>query len=147
MRDTFNNHCNFTMDGFASFVGLHYAMTQRDDTPYWRAVSEIHYPYEELFKDMQITYLEESQNFHSKITWANGDGIWCAMAGHGWNPFNSTIQSQIDMFPPDTKDDPNSVDLFGYFHTYQVPPWEDLDKLKSPYDYYTDKQESQYYES
>ncbi len=137
MRDTFNNHCNFNMDGFASFVGLHYALTQRDDSPYWRAVSEINYPYAHMFKDAQITYMEESQNFHTKITWANGDGIWCAMAGHGWNPFNSVVQSEIDLFPPD--DDPDSIELFGQIHAYQVPPWQGLDKLKSPLDYYTEK--------
>ena len=132
MRDTFNNHCNFSMDGFASFVAMHYAMTQRDDTPYWRAIGEINYPYENMIKNTQITFMDESFNFHDKIQWANGDGIWCAMAGHGFNPFNSTTQSSIDLFPP-------TDESLDFHNNYEIPPWEGIDKLKSPLDYYTEK--------
>ena len=145
MRDTFNNHCNYSMDGFASFVAMHYAMTQRDDSPYWRAVTEINYPYHHMLKDGQITFLDESYHFHDKIQWANGDGIWCAMAGNGWNPFNSTVESEIDLFPYEGPAPDGG--LVEFLKTYEVPPWEGIDKLKSPYDYYTDKLESQYYES
>ncbi len=132
MRDTFNNHCKFSMDGFASFVAMHYAMTQRNDSPYWRAVGEINYPYESMIKNTQITFMDESFNFHNKIQWAEGDGIWCAMAGHGFNPFNSTIQSNIDLFPP-------TDESLDFHNNYEIPPWEGIDKLKSPLDYYTEK--------
>lgn len=132
MRDTFNNHCNFSMDGFASFVAMHYAMTQRNDSPYWRAIGEINYPYENMIKNTQITFMDESFNFHDKIQWANGDGIWCAMAGHGFNPFNSTTQSSIDLFPP-------TDESLDFHNNYEIPPWEGIDKLKSPLDYYTEK--------
>ena len=132
MRDTFNNHCNFTMDGFASFVAMHYAMTQRNDSPYWRAITEINYPYSDMIQNTQITFMDESFNFRDKIQWANGDGIWCAMSGHGFNPFNSTIQTQMDLFPPVKED-------LDFLNSYEIPPWEGIDKLKSPLDYYTEK--------
>ena len=44
-RDTFNNHCNHTFDSFASFVAMHYALTQRNDSPYWKHIQKIKYPY------------------------------------------------------------------------------------------------------
>ena len=132
MRDTFNNHCNFSMDGFSSFVAMHYAMTQRDDSPYWRAITEINYPYSDMVQNAQIAFMDESFNFRDKIQWANGDGIWCAMAGHGFNPFNSTIQTQMDLFPPVQED-------LDFLNSYEIPSWDGIDKLKSPLDYYTEK--------
>ena len=126
MRDTFNNHCAFSFDGFASFVGLHYALTQRNDSPYWRAVSQIKYPYDNMFKNAQITFMEESHNLHDKINWKHGDSLWCVMAGHGWNPFNPVIDNTIDMW--------DSVP--AAFKNMEVPPWDDIDSLPTPEEYY-----------
>tara|TARA_B100000287_G_scaffold387158_1_gene395513 strand:+ start:4591 stop:6027 length:1437 start_codon:yes stop_codon:yes gene_type:complete len=128
MRDTFNNHCNFSFDGFSSFVGLHYALTQRDDSPYWKAVSEIRYPLKQglhynMFQNCQITFMEESHNLESKINWAFGDSLWCVMAGHGWNPFTQPIYNTIAMWDTEPPD-------------YSVPPWEGIDSLPTPYEYY-----------
>ena len=35
-RDNFNYQCKHLFKVFAEFVGLHYALSHRDDTPYWR---------------------------------------------------------------------------------------------------------------
>ena len=126
MKDTFNNHCNFSFDGFASFVGLHYALTQRNDSPYWRAVSQIKYPYDNMFKNAQITFMEESHNLHDKINWKHGDSLWCVMAGHGWNPFNPVIDNTIQMW--------DSVP--ESFKRMEIPPWDDIDSLPTPWEYY-----------
>lgn len=97
MRDTYNKAVSFAFDGFASFVAIHYALTQRRDSPYWRHVSSIRYPDEGMIQAAKITMLEESHNFASKLDWRNaaGDSLFCVMAGHGWNPFNDVIESEI----------------------------------------------------
>ena len=123
MRDTFNNRSNNAFDGFTSFVALHYAMTQRDDTDYWKHVGTIRYPYEQLTSTVQETYLAESANF-SNWTW-DEQAMWCVMAGHGWNPFNKVIHSEIDYFGGLDGDEPP-----------KPPAWQGLDSLPSPYQYY-----------
>jgi tryptophan halogenase len=38
-RDMYNNSCRDLFDQFSKFVALHYALSHRDDTPYWKAVN------------------------------------------------------------------------------------------------------------
>ncbi len=108
MRDTFNNHCNYTFDAFASFVASHYAMTNRNDTPYWRHVSNIRYPYggKDSITGAQVSFMEESSNFADKFSMDNlaKEGLFCIMAGHGWNPFNDVIYNEMDFFGYDVPD-------------------------------------------
>ena len=80
MRDTFNNRSNNAFDGFTSFVALHYAMTQRDDSDYWKHVGTIRYPYEQLTATVQETYLSESANF-SNWTW-DEQAMWCVTVSY-----------------------------------------------------------------
>ncbi len=42
-RDSFNYSCRVMFDGFAQFVAMHYSMSLRNDTEYWRAVGSRHY--------------------------------------------------------------------------------------------------------
>ena len=42
-RDAFNFKCKELFRNFAECVGLHYALTQRDDTQYWRDIQEREY--------------------------------------------------------------------------------------------------------
>ncbi len=42
-KDSFNWACRTMFDGFAQFVALHYALSYRDDTEYWRAVGRRNY--------------------------------------------------------------------------------------------------------
>lgn len=127
MRDTFNNNANYNFDGFASFVALHYAMTQRNDSPYWRAVSNIRYPYDNLFKSAQINYMEQSVHFPTKMTWSN-EALWCVMAGHGWNPFNDVILDEMEFF--------GGVPANAHANTFEIAPWNDLDTMTTPFEYY-----------
>ena len=127
MRDTFNHNCHYNFDGFASFVALHYALTQRNDSPYWKAVSNIKYPYRDLFKSAQISYLEQSIHFPTKMTW-DTESIWCVMAGHGWNPFNDIIHDEMDFF--------GGVPEDAFANTFEIAPWNDLDRMTTPLNYY-----------
>ena len=127
MRDTFNHNCHFSFDGFASFVALHYALTQRNDSPYWRAVSNIKYPYHDLLKSAQVNYLERAEHFPTKMTWDN-DYLWCVMAGHGWNPFNDIIHDEIDFF--------GGVPEDAVASTFEIPDWDGIDTMTTPLNYY-----------
>lgn len=42
-KDGFNWACRTMFDGFAQFVALHYSLSNRDDTEYWRDVGSRHY--------------------------------------------------------------------------------------------------------
>lgn len=42
-RDGFNYACRVMFDGFAQFVAVHYSMSVRNDTEYWRDVGSRHY--------------------------------------------------------------------------------------------------------
>jgi tryptophan halogenase len=44
-KDTFNTTCLYTFKKFAEFVALHYALTHRDDTPYWKEAKNKTYDY------------------------------------------------------------------------------------------------------
>jgi len=133
MRDTFNKAVNFAFDGFASFVALHYSMTQRDDTRYWRAVSNIKYPQKGMLESASILLQEESTNFASKLNFGNGytgDSLMCVMAGHGWNPFNHVIEDEILFYGPI----PEDSHLNSWHWNYEQ--W-DLDRYcEVPYRYY-----------
>ena len=127
MRDTFNHNCHFSFDGFASFVALHYALTQRNDSPYWRAVSNIKYPYHDLLKSAQVNYLERAEHFPTKMTWDN-DYLWCVMAGHGWNPFNDIIHDEMEFF--------GGVPDDCLANTFEIPDWDGIDTMTTPLNYY-----------
>jgi tryptophan halogenase len=38
-KDMFNSTARFLFKNFSEFVGLHYSLSHRDDTPYWKAVT------------------------------------------------------------------------------------------------------------
>ena len=42
-RNSYNWACRTMFDGFAQFVAMHYAMSHRDDTEYWRDVGRRNY--------------------------------------------------------------------------------------------------------
>ena len=131
MRDNFNWISNNGFDVFRSFVNLHYALTQRDDSPYWKAVGNIRYPDDgpggptTWMKD-SITAAPESfnENFHFKF-----EGMLCVMAGHGWNPFNDATYNNIQLYGGLDPAHPANPDNF------YVPSWN-LDNCEHTHSYY-----------
>lgn len=126
MRDTFNNQCGNGFDTFSSFVALHYALTQRDDSEYWQHVSNIKYPKIGLLDKCQKLYMAPSNEFIDGISF-EGEGLLAVMAGHGWNPFDNVSMDHIE-FHGGVPDDAPANNL-------EIPDW-DLDSLPSPYEYY-----------
>ena len=127
MRDTFNSEAGDAFDTFSSFVALHYSLTQRNDSPYWRAVSNIRYPKIGLLERCQRLFMSPSSSFIDGITFGQLDGLLAVMAGHGWNPFDNVSMNEIE-FHGGVPDDAPANNL-------EIPEW-DLDSLPSPYEYY-----------
>ena len=64
-RDNFNVECKRFFDEFTEFVALHYALSHRDDTKYWRDVNN------KSFYDNRIT-----QDFEKNIKTKMNDNAW-----------------------------------------------------------------------
>jgi hypothetical protein len=60
-RDMYNYSTRLMYDGFAKFVALHYALSHRDDTEYWKAISKKHF--NDRGDEMTTPYLEKSPGF------------------------------------------------------------------------------------
>ena len=129
MRDTFNLEAGDGFDTFSSFVALHYSLTQRNDSPYWRAVSNIKYPQIGLLERCQRLFMAPSTSYVDGITFGQLDGLLAVMAGHGWNPFDNVTMDEIEFHGGVPRDAPaNNID---------IPDWDwYLDSLPTPYEYY-----------
>ena len=132
MRDTFNSHCAHRFDAFASFVGMHYALSKRDDSPYWKHIQNIKYPRVHAFEDAQNMITEHPANFGGSISWDRSDieALYFVMAGHQVNPFTETVGEEINLYnrgePPIVMDDLT---------------WDDdeFDKMPTQYEYLKEK--------
>ena len=107
-----------------SFVASHFALTQRNDTPYWQHVSQIRYPQERLMVRLPENFMAPSYKFRTLFNWADNvtEGVFYVMAGHGWNPFSDVVESEMDFWKSTVEE------------MYEKP--FDLDNLKSPWEYY-----------
>jgi tryptophan halogenase len=65
-RDSFNKTCKDFFDEFTEFVAMHYALTHRDDTKYWKDISN------KSFYDNRIT----DKNFNLNIDACMSDNEW-----------------------------------------------------------------------
>jgi len=93
----FNIVVRETMEGFRSFIAMHYALSNRNDTPYWKHVTEnIEYKQhdvygqvkpDDIFKDVNVSLL-----MSSKLDEEIG-GTMYILAGMGYSPLK-----EIDMF-------------------------------------------------
>lgn len=86
-RLEFNNEATRLFDGFASFVAAHYALSHRDDTPYWVDIQSKDWVsiHKNLGENMQGRYFEDIM--HHKITatsWDPKDGLTCIAPGFNW---------------------------------------------------------------
>lgn len=70
-RDIYNEKFSAFFDGASSFVALHYALSLRNDTPYWDSIISKQYP-KALLKTL---------NYHMQAPQAS------VYTGFGWSPF------------------------------------------------------------
>ena len=94
-RDGFNYACNFTLESMRSFVAMHYVLSQRRDSAYWR-----HYadniemvPYEKIVDDKVISprlYKEFLHNVNVAHAQSDLEGTLYIASGLGYNPIGRT---------------------------------------------------------
>lgn len=84
--DHFNESCRKQFRSFAEFVALHYALTEREDTEYWKYLYNKEYP-------MQLDYLQNYKGFQDYITskmenfhYEKEGGFHCIATGMNWFP-------------------------------------------------------------
>ena len=88
-KDVFNADCNHKFDSFAQFVSLHYALSHRDDTKYWKDVTTRKYSkeVEELKMGMikGFSYASASKNIIYQFNDVFG-GLPCVATGMNYFP-------------------------------------------------------------
>lgn len=97
MRDTYNCVCNVRWDGTASFIGMHYSYTQRNDSPYWKAVTQRsisgHF-HEYAMKAFTTSAL--ALNSAIQFQGQSLEYILVIWGGHGFNPWNPILENEMD---------------------------------------------------
>lgn len=85
-RTTFNMTCRRMFRGFAEFVALHYALSDRTDTQYWKDIQNREYPVEQFFADpkgeFQYSIVSKMETNHYETI----GGLHCIATGMGWYP-------------------------------------------------------------
>lgn len=80
-KNTFNHACKNTFNGFAQFVYMHYALSERDDSEYWKYVTN---------NEHDVTKYDSIRNhIINKMYDYRFDrfvGITCISAGYGYFP-------------------------------------------------------------
>lgn len=78
--DTYNKTTKIMYDGFAKFVAMHYLLSQRDDTEYWREISKrsISHRLNELDHDAFFDIIGRKYNHHQ---FNPSSGIHCIANG------------------------------------------------------------------
>jgi hypothetical protein len=87
-RDNYTFQCKRLFRNFAEFVGLHYALSNRDDTEYWKANNKK--TWEEKLINLEPNFnvgfmaaaFDRDRNYRFNET----DGIHCIAAGMNWSP-------------------------------------------------------------
>jgi hypothetical protein len=87
-RDNFNYQCKHLFKEFAEFVGLHYALSHRNDTEYWKYC--FNKSWEETLinlKPVGVTGFKESvYNRTYNFKFNPSGGLHCIAAGMHWGP-------------------------------------------------------------
>jgi hypothetical protein len=91
-KDNFNYDCKLLFKNFAEFVALHYALSHRDDTEYWKA--NLNKNWCENLINLKSTHLDglfSAAVVRSKhYSYFNNTGLHCIAAGMHWGPTEKT---------------------------------------------------------
>jgi tryptophan halogenase len=97
-RDSYNFQAKHLFRNFAEFVALHYALSHRDDTEYWKA--NLNKNWDEKLINLNPTFTrgivnavdQRAHSFHFE----QSDGINCISAGMHWSPTDLTTILHIN---------------------------------------------------
>ena len=98
--DAYNYSSRDLITHARDFVALHYKLTSRTDTPYWRHQSEKEWPEQDVGADFWNDFLRAHAIDHR---WQshNSDGLFYIMAGMGQKPYGTVLFNQLKV--PDTE--------------------------------------------
>jgi tryptophan halogenase len=104
-RSMYNTEIKDMFDGFAKFVSMHYAMSSREDTPYWKAISNHEFT-EGTDRNPHTEFMHRSAAFYSAArlffdTFKSRDdlsGMNYISVGLGYNLFNSARVSRLESY-------------------------------------------------
>lgn len=121
-RGMYNVEVRDMFDGFAKFVAMHYSMSHRDDTEYWRAIGEKAYT-ESRDGDAYPKFIPRTTAFYHGMrsfldVFKNRDdssGINYILTGFGYNLFNSSRISDLDFYMGKDKVNNKAKELHEYF--------------------------------
>ena len=92
-KQHFNVACRRMYNGFAEFVALHYALSDRTDTEYWRDIQKKEYPIEERFFNESSDFQGAFRHKMLKFEYPRDGGLHCIATGMNWFPTSfETIQ-------------------------------------------------------
>jgi hypothetical protein len=124
-RDIFNASCKNLFSGFAQFVGLHYALSHRCDTEYWKAVSNREFdktildnfaPKVQGYADFGLSYMDKWEYV------TNRAGIPYIATGMHVNMINaSRVRTLEEQFGIDYK---RTVDEFIRLNNINKAKWQ-----------------------
>jgi len=91
-KDNFTYQCKHLFKNFSEFVALHYALSHRNDTEYWK--NNFKKNWEEKLINLNPTTINGmftiayNRNFLYKFDNSMGEGSHCIAAGMNWSPTN-----------------------------------------------------------
>jgi len=98
-RDVYNYSVNSDIEGFKEFVSMHYALSERTDTPYWRSVTQnttYHPDMNNYFKPRLEQYLDVLYPMQQENNWNEYfQGNNYILAGLGIKPASTSKMIEI----------------------------------------------------
>ena len=91
-RDNFNYQCKHMFKEFSEFVGLHYALSHRNDTEYWKNC--LNKTWDNTLINLEHRafsgFKETAYNRTYNFKYPDSTGLHCIAAGMHWAPTNKT---------------------------------------------------------
>jgi len=120
-KDNFNYQSKLLFRNFAEFVALHYALSHRNDTEYWR--SHLNKNWEENLINLKPTHYNglftaakrRAHDYH----FPNDGGLHCIAAGMNWSPTDLTTVMYM-----------NNIQNIDEFKKSWIPYIKQMDKRK-----------------
>ena len=95
---TFNHVCREQFLYFADFITLHYAMTARDDTPFWRDIQNQDFTDSKLLKEIYDLRGGSFWELPDLLTFEKLNASLYMIAGHEINPYTAFKLSNMNFW-------------------------------------------------